>query len=117
MGPVSATAPLMTRCRRCGARVLEVRADFHLGVLIGEPRVDPVHLDRDQVLACVLVGIRLWQIHEHAGRTVTSSRSRYWPRTPVPGQIAPTHACGRVWTAPALDLVPDEPVYPEQPPF
>lgn len=111
------TAPLATRCRWCGRRVLEVRRDEHLGVLIGEPRIDPVALDRDQVLACVLVGIRLWQVQKRGGTTTTSSRSRWWPRTPIPGHTAPEHACPRVWAAPALDLAPDEVTYPEQPPF
>ncbi|MEV7875174.1 hypothetical protein [Microbacterium sp. NPDC089188] len=114
---MSATAPLAARCARCRRRVLEVRRDFQLGVLIGAPRLDPVRLDRDQVLACVLVGIRLWQIREHAGTTTTSSRSRWWPRQPVDGHTAPEHACARVWDAPALDLAPDEVTYPEQPPF
>jgi hypothetical protein len=114
---MTGTAPLAARCPRCGRRVLEVRRDYNLGVLVGDPRIDPVRLDRDQVLACVLVGIRLWQVQEHAGTTTTSSRDRWWPQSPVPGQIAPEHACERVWTAPALDLAPDEVTYPEQPPF
>ena len=111
------TAPLMTRCRRCDARVLEVRVDFQLGVLIGEPRIDPVSLDAVQITACIITGIRLWQIQERANTTITSSRSRHWPRHPVPGHTAPAHTCGRVWDAPPLDLAPDQPVYPDTPPF
>jgi hypothetical protein len=114
---MTATAPLVAPCRRCGRRVLEVRADFQLGVLVGEPRIDPVRLDRDQVIACVLTGVRLWQIQEYAGSTTTSSRSRYWPQRPVDGHTAPEHTCGRVWSAPSLNLAPDEVVIPEQPPF
>jgi hypothetical protein len=114
---MSRTAPLAARCGRCHARVLEVRVDFQLGVLIGEPRLDPIALGATQITACVITGIQLWQIQEHAGTTITSSRSRWWPRRHVDGHTAPAHACGRVWDAPALDLAPDEPVYPEQPPF
>lgn len=114
---MSAKAPLAARCGRCSRRVLEVRADHHLGVLIGTPRLDPVGLTRDQVLACVLTGIRVWQIQEHAGKTATSLRTRYWPMRPVDGHTAPEHTCTRTWDAPALDLAPDEVVYPDQPPF
>lgn len=114
---MSRTAPLAARCGRCHALVLEVRVDFQLGVLVGAPRLDPISLVGTQITVCVLTGIQLWQVQERAGTTTTSSRSRWWPVRPVDGHTAPVHACGRVWDAPALELAPDEPVYPELPPF
>lgn len=111
------TASLFARCPRCDRQVLEVRADWDLGVLVGTPRLDAVQLDQEQIIACIITGLRLWQIQEHAGTTVTSSRSRWWPREPVPGHTVPEHSCGRVWDAPAIDLAPAEIVYPDQPPF
>lgn len=114
---MTATAPLYTRCARCGVRVLEVRWDWAEGALFGEPRVDPVSLDREQLTACIVIGIQLWQVHPHAGRTVTSKRTRWWPRQPMPGYIAPVHACGRVWDAFPIDLAPDEITYPTEAPF
>lgn len=110
-------SPRYVTCTRCRARVLEVREDYQLGVLIGTPLLDPVALQQLQVVACVITGVQLWQIHEHAGKHVTSSRSRWWPCRPVDGYIAPVHRCGHTWDAPALDLKPDEVVYPDQPPF
>lgn len=110
-------APRYVTCPRCRTQVLEVRDDYQLGVLIGTPLLDPVALQPRQIVACVIAGIRLWQVHEHAGRPVTSSRSRWWPKKPVPGDTSPVHRCGRIWDAPALDLVPDELTTPEQPPF
>ncbi len=114
---MTATTPLYAACRRCGGRVLEVRWDFQQDILIGAPRLEPVSLDYQQVTACVIAGIPLWQIHEHARKTVTSRRSRWWPRTPVPGHIAPEHGCGRVWDAFPLDLAPDLTPIPETCPF
>ncbi|WP_091232557.1 hypothetical protein [Microbacterium sp. 3J1] len=110
-------APLFINCPRCNRRVLEVREDFELGVLVGTPRLDAVQLKPDHIVACIITGIRLWQIQERAGHTITSGRSRWWPREPVPGFTVPEHSCGRVWDAPAIDLAPDEIVYPDQPPF
>lgn len=114
---MSATAPLYTVCPTCRRRVLEVRHDWHEGILIGEPRIDPVTLDHQQVTACVIAGITLWQIHEHAGHHVTSKRSRWWPRRPIPGHIAPVHQCGRVWDAFPLNLAPADHPLPERCPF
>ena len=114
---MTATAPLFAVCRRCGVRVLEVRWDYQQDVLIGEPRLDPVALDYHQVTACVIAGIPLWQVHQHAGKTITSHRSRWWPRKPVPGHIAPEHDCGRVWDAFPINLAPDPNPVPDVCPF
>lgn len=114
---MSTKAPLFVNCPRCSRRVLEVRADYELGVLVGTPRLDAVHLDPTQITACIITGLRLWQIQQHAGHTITSSRSRWWPRKPVDGVTVPEHSCGRIWDAAALDLAPAEVVYPDQPPF
>jgi hypothetical protein len=110
-------APRYVTCPRCRARVLEVRWDFQMDVLIGMPLLDPVALQPLQIVACVITRVQLWQIHEHAGKTITSQRTPWWPRKPVDGEISPRHRCGHTWDAPALDLVPDEVVYPDQPPF
>lgn len=114
---MTATTPLAAACTGCGRRVLEVRWDHRDDVLIGAPRIDGVSLDWQQVTACVLAGITLWQIHEWAGRVVTSRRTRYWPTKPIPGHIAPEHHCARTWDAFPLDLAPAETVTPDQPPF
>lgn len=110
-------SPLLINCPRCNRRVLEVREDFELGVLVGTPRLDPVHLDAMHITACIITGIRLWQIQKRAGRTITSGRSKWWPREPVSGFTVPEHSCSRVWDAPALDLAPVEPVRYDKPPF
>lgn len=110
-------SPLVANCPRCGRRVLEVLADWAGEVLYGEPRLDPVSLDYQQVTACIVIGIPLWQIHDHAGRKVTSRRSRWWPRKPMAGHISPEHACGRVWDAFPLNLAPLETPIPDNPPF
>lgn len=114
---MSVKAPLETRCPRCGRGVLEVRDDWREGVLIGTPRIDPVALTADQIVACVLAGIRVWQVHQRAGRWVTSARSRWWPRRPIPGHIAPSHHCARAWDAPRLQLAPDASHVPDICPF
>lgn len=114
---MTATTPLVASCSRCGRHVLEVRWDYHDDVLIGMPRLELVSLDWQQITACVIAGIPLWQIHERAGKTVTSRRTRWWPRKPVPGHIAPEHGCGRVWDAFPLDLAPDPHDIPETCPF
>lgn len=114
---MTATTPLAATCTGCGARVLEVRWDWAEDILIGTPRLDPVTLDPQQVLACVIAGIPVWQVHEHAGRTVTSHRTAYWPRKPMPGHIAPEHACGRRWDAFPIDLAPDPTDIPDTCPF
>lgn len=103
---MTATAPLFIDCPRCKRHVLEVRADWQLGVLVGTPRLDAVQLDAGQITACIITGIRLWQIQRRSGRLITSGRSRWWPTEPVPGFTVPEHACGRIWDAPALDLAP-----------
>lgn len=114
---MTATTPLVAACPACRARVLEVRWDWQQDLLIGEPRLDLVTLDHQQVLACVIAGVPLWQLHEHAGRTVTSRRSQWWPRQKVPGHIVPEHACGRVWDAFPIDLSPEVDPIPEICPF
>lgn len=114
---MTATTPVLVSCRRCGSRVLEVRWDWHGDTLIGEPHLDPVTLDPQQITACVIAGIPIWQVHQRANKTMTSRRSRWWPRSPVPGHIAPEHGCGRVWDAFPLDLAPDPSVVPEHCPF
>ncbi len=58
---------------------------------------------------------RLWQIQEHAGKTATSLRTRYWPTRPVDGHTAPEHTCTRTWDAPALDLAPTRSSTPTSP--
>lgn len=112
-----AKAPLAARCGRCGRDVLEARDDWHQGVLLADPRIDPVDLSADQLLACVIAGIQVWQLHQVAGRWVTSLRSRYWPRRPVDGPIAPAHDCDRTWSAPRLNLAPDVTHVPDACPF
>ncbi len=114
---MSAVTPLTTACGRCGRRVLEVRLDFDLGLLVGKPRIDPVVLARPQVVACVITDVPLWQVYEHGGRTVTSQRGRLWPREPMPGDIVPEHACDRTWTAPPLVLAQPTPPALTEPPF
>jgi hypothetical protein len=114
---MTATTPLAATCTRCGAYVLEVRWDFHQDVLIGAPLLDPVSLDRQQVLACVITGVPLWQVDTRGDRTITSHRTRFWPRHPVPGHIAPEHRCGHQWDAFPLELAPDPTTIPELCPF
>lgn len=103
---MSAVSPLAASCPRCHARVLDVRVDFDLGVLIGAPRLDPTVLEDAGIVACVITGIRLWQVYEHAGRTVTSQRSAGWPRKPMPGVVLAEHTCKRVWPGAPIDLAP-----------
>lgn len=110
-------APLFINCPRCGRRVLEVREDFELGVLVGTPRLDAVQLDPMQITACIITGVRLWQIQKRAGKTITSGRSRWWPREPVPGVTVPEHSCGRIWEAPELNLAPPAVPTFAEPPF
>lgn len=114
---MSATTPRYVTCPRCRARVLEVRWDYQMDILIGTPLLDPVALGQLQIVACVITGVKLWQVHEHAGRPVTSRRSRWWPTKPVAGEISPEHRCKHTWDAPALDLAPEVTVYPDRPPF
>lgn len=114
---MTATAPVYITCRNCHRQVLEVRWDFHQGILLGEPRIDPVSLDYQQITACIITGIHLWQLHEHARRPVTSHRTRWWPRKPVPGHVLPEHDCARTWDAFPVDLAPEDPTIPAQPPF
>ncbi|HEY9310266.1 MAG TPA: hypothetical protein VIP82_20880 [Microbacterium sp.] len=114
---MTATTPLYATCSSCRGRVVEVRWDWQQDLLIGEPRLEPVALDYQQVTACVIAGIPLWQLHEHAGRPVTSRRTRWWPKRKVPGHILPEHACGRVWDAFPIDLAPDPALIPETCPF
>lgn len=109
--------PILASCRRCGARVLEVRWDWRDDTLIGEPLLDPVSLDRHQVLACVLTDVALWQVQEHAGHPVTSRRTRWWPRRPIAGHTAPEHACGRVWDAFPISLAPNPTHIPDVCPY
>lgn len=114
---MSAVTPLMTACRRCGRHVLEVRIDFDLGVPVGTPRIDPVTLTPEQVVACVITDVPLWQVYEHGGRTVTSQRGRLWPREPMPGDTVPEHACTRTWTGPPLVLAQPKTPTLTEPPF
>jgi hypothetical protein len=114
---MSQITPRYVTCPRCRSRVLEARWDFQMNTLIGTPLLQPVSLTPDQIVACIITSIPLWQVHEHAGKPITSRRTPWWPRGPIAGDIAPEHACGRTWDAPALDLAPDEIVYPDQPPF
>lgn len=114
---MSATTPRYVTCPRCRARVLEARWDYQGDFLIGTPLLDAVALQPSQIVACVVTGIRLWQVHQHAGHTVTSRRTRWWPTRPVDGDVVAEHACGRVWDAPPLDLAPDPDVIPDVCPF
>jgi hypothetical protein len=114
---MTTTTPLLAACPRCRARVLEVRWDHHEDTLIGAPALDPVTLDPHQVLACVVAGIPLWQVHEYAGHPVTSQRTAWWPTAPLPGHIAPAHRCGTAWDAFPLDLSPDTTLTPDTAPF
>lgn len=103
---MSAVSPLAATCPRCHARVLDVRVNFDLGVLIGTPRLDPTVLDATAIVACVITSVPLWQVYEYAGRTVTSQRSAGWPRTLVPGRVLAEHACARTWPGTPIDLAP-----------
>lgn len=114
---MTARPPLFTACPRCGVRVLEVRGDWADDVVFGEPLLDPVGLDYQQVTACIIAGLTLWQLHPYAGHTVTSRRTRWWPRAPMPGLTVPQHVCGRVWDAFPVDLSPDTDLTPELCPF
>lgn len=114
---MTATTPLYTACTACKARVLEVRWDFHQNMLLGAPRLDAVALDREQIIACIVIGIPLWQLHQHSNKTVTSHRTPWWPRHPVDGHIVPEHACGRTWDAFPIDLAPDVTPIPDTCPF
>ncbi|MFI8593760.1 hypothetical protein ACIGCK_04930 [Microbacterium sp. NPDC078428] len=117
MGPVTARAPLAAVCARCGARVLEVRWDHYWDTLIGTPLLDPVALDQQQIVACVITRVRLWQLQLDARGWRTSHRGPYWPPHPVPGHVLPEHRCGHAWDAFPVDLSGDTPTYPDIPPF
>jgi hypothetical protein len=114
---VTTRAPLYATCARCSARVLEVRWDHRDNVLIGAPTLDPVGLDDQQILACVISDVPLWQVYLHAGVHVTSRRTRWWPVGPTSGHVAPAHRCGRVWDAFPLELAPDPYDLPDLCPF
>lgn len=114
---MTATTPRYATCNRCGARVLEVRWDYQIDSLFGAPLLDPVVLDEQQIVACVIADIPLWQIHKHAGQHVTSRRTRWWPTSPMAGATSPLHACGRSWPAPALDIAPEPTTTPDTCPF
>lgn len=115
---MTATSPLYASCRRCGAHILEVRWDWQLDTVIGTPRLDPVALDYQQITACVVAGIPLWQLQrQRLGNWVTSRRSFWWPRTPVDGHTLPAHACGARWDAFPVDLSTAPVTYPDTPPF
>ncbi len=115
---MTAVAPLYTNCARCGARVLEVRWDWQADILLGDPRLDPVALDHQQITACILIGVRLWQLQQRlTGTWTTSSRGRWWPRGPVTGHTLPEHACGRRWDAFPVDLATTPTPVPELCPF
>lgn len=114
---MTVTAPLYATCNACRGRVVEVRWDWYEDLLLGEPRLEPVSLDYQQITACVIAGIPLWQLHEHAGRPVTSHRTRWWPKRKIAGHVLPEHACGRVWDAFPIDLAPDPAEIPETCPF
>lgn len=115
---MTATSPLYTSCFRCGTSVLEVRWDWQLNTLYGAPRLDPVALDYQQVTACIITGLPLWQLHRRlSGQWLTSHRTRWWPRAPMPGHIVPEHACAARWDAFPLDLSTTSPTYPDTPPF
>jgi len=115
---VTATTPLVGTCPRCKARVLEVRWDYELDLVVGKPRLDLTVLSLEQITACIITGRDLWQLHEHAGRKVTSHRSRWWPRAPIDGTVHAEHRCGTVW--PGTDVILAEPQPPApvtEPPF
>lgn len=115
---MTATAPLYMKCRRCDASVLEVRWDWQMDTLIGSPRLDPVALDYQQITACIITGVPLWQLHQRlVGGWLTSRRTRWWPTGPMPGHVVPEHACGACWDAFPVDLSTVETVYPDKPPF
>lgn len=114
---MSTRTPVYATCPDCRRRVLEVRHDHHQGILIGEPRLDPVSLDEQQIVACVITGARIWQLHDQAGEPVTSRRTRWWPLNPIPGHVVPEHVCSRVWDAPRLNLAPDPSATPDTCPF
>lgn len=116
---MTATAPLLAPCGWCGAQVLQVRWDYQLDTVIGDPRLDPVALDQQQVTACIIAGIPLWQLQQRStGRWITSARSRWWPRRPVDGSTVPEHDCSRRWDAVPAPFTPDPGItYPDIAPF
>lgn len=115
---MTAVTPLYTRCRHCNAQILEVRWDWQDNVLIGDPRLDAVALDYQQITACIITGIRLWQLQQRlTGTWTTSRRTRFWPRTPIDGHTLPEHACGRRWDAFPVDLATPDTLIPDLCPF
>lgn len=114
---MSTRTPIYVTCTGCRRQVLEVRWDHHQDILLEQARLDPVSLDHQQITACIIAEISLWQLHEHAGEPITSHRTRWWPRRRVPGHVLPEHACGRTWDAFPINLAPDPTLYPDTPPF
>ena len=115
--------PLVESCPKCGRRVLAVREDDYHEFVIGRPLIDPVALNQQQVIACVLAGIDLWQVTRRVLGWVTAHRDVSWPYPPKPGQppypghIAPVHRCTATWDAPPIDTQPDRAPVPDKPPF
>lgn len=115
---MTTTSPLYAACHRCGARVLEVRWDFQENTLLGAPRLDPVTLNAEQHIACIVTGVSVWQVQRRrTGEWVTSHRNRWWPTRPVDGHTVPEHACGRRWEGPPLDIATSPSLTPEHCPF
>ncbi|WP_431800356.1 hypothetical protein [Microbacterium kunmingense] len=109
--------PDLISCPRCRRRVLEVTWDYQADFLFGMPRLDPVTLDQQQIVACVITGVPLWQLHRNARGLLTSHRTRWWPRRPIPGHIVPEHHCTRQWDAFPIDLTTTDTVTPAEAPF
>lgn len=114
---MSTLTPRYVTCPRCQACVLEARWDYQNDTLFGTPLLDPVALNSQQLVACVITDVPLWQVHKHAGRHVTSRRTHRWPTRPVPGATVPAHACGRTWPGQPLQLAPDPTTIPDTCPF
>ncbi|MEQ6898988.1 hypothetical protein [Microbacterium sp. KR10-403] len=115
---MTAITPLTARCPRCGRTVLEVRWDWQEDLLVGAPVLDLVALDQAQQFACVLTGVRLWQVYPYGRRWVTSQWNRWWPgRRDREGHTVPAHSCDRRWDAPAVSIAPDPTQTPTVCPF
>lgn len=110
-------APVYVTCPTCRRRVLEVQWDYRDNFLLQHTLLDPVALDQQQILACVITDVRLWQLQRGGEGYRTSRRSRWWPRRPVPGHTLPEHQCQRTWDAFPIDLARPEDLLPVNAPF
>ncbi len=115
---MSTRTPVITPCPHCRIDVLEARWDDQDGMPpIGTARLDPVALDHQQRVACIITGVRLWQLQDSPLGLRTSLHTRWWPARPVNGHVLPAPRCGTTWDAFPVDLKPLTITYPDDPPF